>query len=87
MFHPLTSLPVHRWLALPAQKEIVSLALSTSACEMLLILKGSLHCVEQLLSKIIFNQFWPLLAEGLNRFIYEDVSVKYLHMTERFFIR
>ncbi|KAI0223719.1 RAD50-interacting protein 1 [Lamellibrachia satsuma] len=63
----------NKWLALPAQKEIVSLALSTSACEMLLILKGSLHCVEQLLSKIIFNQFWPLLAEGLNRFIYEDV--------------
>ncbi|KAK2176865.1 hypothetical protein NP493_625g01069 [Ridgeia piscesae] len=63
----------NKWLALPAQKEVVSLALSTSACEMLLILKGSLHCVEQLLSKIIFNHFWPSLAEGLNRFIYEDV--------------
>ena len=69
------SLSVLRWLALPTQKEVVSLALSTSACEMLLVLKGALHRVEQLLSRIIFNQFWPPLAEGLNKFIYEDVSV------------
>ncbi|KAL3877501.1 hypothetical protein ACJMK2_035200 [Sinanodonta woodiana] len=61
-----------RWLALPSQKDVV-LGLSTSACEMLLVLKDHLLEVGQKISKPLFASFWEKLAEKLNKFIYEEV--------------
>lgn len=63
-----------RWMALPSHKEYTAMALSGSACEMLLILKDHLHNVEALLSKSLFAIFWNQLAETVNRFIFSEVS-------------
>lgn len=57
---------------MPYQKD-VSLGLSTSACEMLLVLKDHLLEVGELISKPLFNLFWEKMAEELNTFIFEEV--------------
>ena len=50
-----------------------SLALSSSACEMFLVLKEHLHTVEQRLSRSLFVLCWNKVANELNRFLYEEV--------------
>ena len=62
-----------RWMSIPYQKD-VSLGLSTSACEMLLVLKDHILEVGEMISKPLFNSFWQKLAEKLNKFIFEEVS-------------
>ncbi len=63
-----------RWISLPSQKELViSLGLSASACEMLLVLKDHLAVMEDLLSKPLFHKFWQKLAERINKFILDEV--------------
>ncbi|XP_025106000.1 RAD50-interacting protein 1-like [Pomacea canaliculata] len=63
-----------KWLALSSQKDLVTtLGLSTSACEMLLVLKDHLCLVEQRLSRPLFVKFWQRLAARLNSFIYNEV--------------
>ncbi|XP_053393642.1 RAD50-interacting protein 1-like isoform X2 [Mercenaria mercenaria] len=64
-----------RWISLPYQKE-VNLGLSTSACEMLLVLKDHLLEVGELISKPLFNLFWEKMAQELNTFIYEEVILR-----------
>ena len=51
-----------------------SLALSSSACEMFLVLKEHLHTVEQRLSRSLFVLCWNKVANELNRFLYEEVG-------------
>ncbi|XP_074647667.1 RAD50-interacting protein 1-like [Tubulanus polymorphus] len=62
-----------RWIALPSQKDYISLGLSVSACEMFMVLKDWLHTIEQLLSLPLFKVFWQACAESLNKFIYKEV--------------
>jgi hypothetical protein len=62
-----------KWLALPSQKDYVSLALSNSACEMLHVLKDHLHQMELLLSRSLFGLFWQRMASALNDFIYKQL--------------
>ncbi|XP_060571734.1 RAD50-interacting protein 1-like [Ruditapes philippinarum] len=64
-----------RWISLPYQKD-VNLGLSTSACEMLLVLKDHLLEVGELISKPLFNMFWEKMAQELNIFIYEEVILR-----------
>jgi len=66
---------VWRWLALPSQKDFVSLALSNTACEMLRVLKDHLHQMQTLLSKSLFNDFWQHLATRLNDYILREVNL------------
>jgi len=63
-----------RWVGMPSPKEIVSPALSTSACEMMLVLRERLQRVEQLLAKPLFMLVWQRVAEVLNAFFYEQVT-------------
>ncbi|KAK2166892.1 hypothetical protein LSH36_34g08179 [Paralvinella palmiformis] len=65
-----------RWVGMPSPKEIVSPALSTSACEMMLVLRERLQCVEQLLAKPLFMLVWQRVAEVLNAFFYEQVILE-----------
>ncbi len=69
-----------RWLALPSQKDLSSLALSASACEMFLVLKAHLHSVEQSLARPLFVLFWNRVAHDLNKFIFEEVLL--LHKSQ-----
>lgn len=69
----------HRWISLPYQKDI-SLGLSTSACEMLLVLKDHLLEVSRLISKQLFTEFWEGIAENLNRFIFEEVTFSFFYI-------
>lgn len=70
-----------RWMALSSQKEFVSLALSHSACDMLLILKDHLHQIEILLNKNLFNSFWQQLTVKINQFLYKEL-IKRNHFNE-----
>lgn len=51
------------------------MGLSSTACEMLLVLKEHLHTVQQLLSKPLFTMFWQRLAEDMDQFLYNKVSL------------
>ena len=62
-----------RWLAMPSQKDFISLALSNSACEMLRVLNDHLHQMQTLISKSLFNDFWQHLAARLNDYILKEV--------------
>lgn len=64
-----------RWTSLPYQKD-VNLGLSTSACEMLLVLKDHLLEVGELISKPLFNMFWEKIAQELNTFIFEELILR-----------
>ena len=66
-------------MSLPYQKDI-SLGLSTSACEMLLVLKDHILEVGEMISKPLFNSFWQKLAEKLNKFIFEEVCQFIYHL-------
>jgi len=80
--HSLSTVPLYnyywfvwcRWLALPSQKDFVSLALSNSACQMLRVLKDHLHQMQTLLSKSLFNDFWQHLASRLNDYFLTEVK-------------
>ncbi|KAH9508475.1 RAD50-interacting protein 1 [Bulinus truncatus] len=63
-----------RWLSLPAPKELTStLGLSSSACEMFLVLKDHLTTMEGQLSKFLFDKFWHQLAKNIDTFILNEV--------------
>ncbi|XP_048248594.1 RAD50-interacting protein 1-like [Haliotis rufescens] len=63
-----------RWISLPSHKDLmITLGLSASACEMLLVLKDHLAVMEDLLSKPLFHKFWQRLAEKINKFILDEV--------------
>ncbi|KAL4240719.1 RAD50-interacting protein 1 [Mactra antiquata] len=64
-----------RWMSLPYQKDII-LGLSTSACEMLLVLKDHLLEVGEVISKPLFIIFWEKMAVELNTFIFEEVILR-----------
>ena len=59
-------------MSLPWDKE-TSLGLSTSACEMLLVLKDHILEVGEMISKPLFTSFWQRLAGKINRFLFEEV--------------
>lgn len=64
-----------RWITLPSQEDIQGgvQGLSTSACEMFLVLKSHLQHVQGLISKPLFTHFWQRLADKLNKFILDEV--------------
>ncbi|KAI8794641.1 RAD50-interacting protein 1 [Biomphalaria glabrata] len=63
-----------RWLSLPLPKELSStLGLSSSACEMFLVLKDHLATMEGQLSKFLFDKFWHRLAKSIDTFILNEV--------------
>ena len=59
----------------PPPKDIILLALSSSACEMLLFIKGRLQILQEQLARSIFNMIWKNLAQALNLCIYEEVRI------------
>ena len=63
-----------RWLTLQSQREFITLTLSSSACEMLMVLKDHLHCADTLLARRLFHQTWTQVAAHLNDFILNYVS-------------
>ena len=65
----------HRWHMFPPPKDIILLALSSSACEMLLFIKGRLQILQEQLASSIFNTIWKNLAQALNKCIYEEVGI------------
>lgn len=65
-----------RWLLLPSQREPQGPTLSSSACEMLLVLKDHLTHVQDQLSKPLFTMTWQRLAEKLDKFILEEVILQ-----------
>uniref|UniRef100_A0A0B6ZWY6 RAD50-interacting protein 1 n=1 Tax=Arion vulgaris TaxID=1028688 RepID=A0A0B6ZWY6_9EUPU len=70
------SLPYRRdrWIALPAPKELTTtLGLSSSACEMFLVLKDHMATMESQLSKFLFDRFWQHLTKLIDNFILNEV--------------
>jgi len=64
-----------RWLSLPSPKEvpIASLGLSSTACEMFLVLKDHLATAQAQLSALPFEHFWKTLAKKIDNFILNEV--------------
>ena len=62
-----------KWMQLPAASEWVSPSLSSSACEMLLILKSRFHILGLYLSPPNMTLVWQRIARDLNKFVYEEV--------------
>ena len=50
------------------------MTLSSSACEMLLFLKGRFQILQEQLASTIFSAIWKDLAKALNKFIYNEVG-------------
>lgn len=50
------------------------MTLSSSACEMLLFLKGRFQILQEQLASTIFSAIWKDLAKALNKFIYDEVG-------------
>jgi len=65
-----------KWHMFPPPKDIILLALSSSACEMLLFIKGRLQILQEQLASIIFNMIWKNLAQALNKCIYEEIILE-----------
>ena len=59
----------------PPPKDIILLTLSSSACEMLLFIKGRLQILQEQLASSVFNMIWKNLARALNQCIYEEVRI------------
>ena len=66
---------IYRWHMFPPPRDIILLALSSSACEMLLFIKGRLQILQEQLASTIFNTVWKNLAQDLNKCIYEEVRI------------
>lgn len=64
-----------RWISLPSQSDQATMSLSSSACPMLLCLRDHLLQLQQLLCLPLFQMFWQGLAERLDLFLYQDVSL------------
>ena len=64
----------YRWHTFPSPKDVILLTLSSSACEMLLFLKGRFQILQEQLASNIFSVIWKHLAQALNKFIYEEVG-------------
>ena len=62
-----------KWTQIPSACEWVSLSLSSSACEMLLILKSRFHILGLYLSPPNMALVWQRIARDLNKFVYEEV--------------
>lgn len=62
-----------KWTQIPPASEFVSMSLSASACEMLLILKSRFHILGMYLSPPNMRVVWERVAQELNRFVYEEV--------------
>ena len=62
-----------KWTQLPSASEWTSLSLSSSACEMLLILKSRFHILGMYLSPPNMTLVWERIARDLNKFVYEEV--------------
>ena len=63
-----------KWLTLPSHKQFIALSLSTSACEMLMVLKEHLHHAHLLLAKPLYDVVWMRVAEKINEFVFTEVS-------------
>ena len=63
-----------RWHTSPPPKDVLLLSLSSSACEMLLFVKGRLQILQEQLAGRIFNSFWKVISQALNMFIFEEVN-------------
>uniref|UniRef100_A0A8C5L1Y2 RAD50-interacting protein 1 n=1 Tax=Jaculus jaculus TaxID=51337 RepID=A0A8C5L1Y2_JACJA len=62
-----------RWLSLPSQSEQAAPSLSSSACPLLLTLRDRLLQLEQQLCFSLFKNFWQMLVEKLDVYIYQEV--------------
>lgn len=65
-----------KWHMFPPPKDIILLTLSSSACEMLLFIKGRLQILQDQLASSIFNTIWKNLAQALNNCIYEEIILE-----------
>ena len=63
-----------RWHTFPPPKDVLIMSLSSSACEMMLFLKGRLQILQEQLAGSIFNLLWKDLSQALNKFIFEEVN-------------
>ena len=60
-------------MTLASQKELGSLALSSTACEMFLVLKEHLHHMQGRLSSNLFELFWQKVASAIDKFVFQEV--------------
>jgi len=65
-----------KWHIFPPPKDILLLTLSSSACEMLLFLKGRLQILQEQLASNVFSVMWKDLAQALNKFVYEEIILQ-----------
>ncbi|XP_022790195.1 RAD50-interacting protein 1-like [Stylophora pistillata] len=65
-----------KWHTFPSPKDVILLTLSSSACEMLLFLKGRFQILREQLASTIFSVIWKNLAKALNKFIYNEIILE-----------
>ncbi|XP_074481145.1 RAD50-interacting protein 1 [Sebastes fasciatus] len=70
-----------RWLSLPAQQDLSTMSLSSSACPMMLCVRDRLLNLHQVLSLSLFQLAWQGLAERLDNVLYQDV-ILFNHFSE-----
>lgn len=64
-----------KWFSAPQPNEFVSHTLSPSACSMLMVLSSSLRTLKEALAVPLFNTLWPMVAELLDEFLFNEVSL------------
>ncbi|XP_071948017.1 RAD50-interacting protein 1-like [Antedon mediterranea] len=62
-----------KWFSLPSVKDLAAQSVTFSACEMLLFVKDNLHLLQEQLCLSLFKICWRLMAEGINKFLYEEM--------------
>ncbi|XP_068762247.1 RAD50-interacting protein 1-like [Montipora capricornis] len=70
-----------KWHTFPPPKDVLIMSLSSSACEMMLFLKGRLQILQEQLAGSIFNILWKDLSQALNKFIFEEI-ILHCHFNE-----
>ncbi|XP_074606073.1 RAD50-interacting protein 1-like isoform X2 [Acropora palmata] len=65
-----------KWHTSPPPKDVLLLSLSSSACEMLLFVKGRLQILQEQLADRIFNSLWKVISQTLNMFIFEEIILQ-----------
>ncbi|KAM7441469.1 RAD50-interacting protein 1 [Porites harrisoni] len=65
-----------KWHVFPHPKDVLLLTLSSSACEMLLFVKGRFQILREQLASSIFSVVWKQLAQALNKFIFEEIILQ-----------
>jgi hypothetical protein len=62
-----------KWQVMAAREDIVSLELTSSACDMLATLRQQLEVIQQELAISLFQPLWMRVAENIDQYLYKEI--------------